>query len=106
MPDLPTLDEILDLAKELHAELPKSRQGVKAAGRRARKLLVKIRGHCPVVRRELRDRVVYPVEEPQVTGSVKDEEGKPVEFHEAKQPSKKRVLVNDQPGRYIDVSND
>ena len=106
MPDLPTFDEILDLVKELHAELPKSRQGVKAAGRRARKILVKIRELCPAVRRELLHRVVYPVEEPQVTESVKDEEAKPVDLHEAKQPSKKRVLINEQPGRYIDVSND
>ena len=106
MPDLPTLDEILDLAKELHAELPKSRQGVKAAGRRARKILVKIRPLCPEVRRELRDLVVYPLEEPQVAESVKDLEEKAVDLHEAKQPPKKRVLINEQPGRYIDVSND
>lgn len=49
MPHLPEFDELLDLAKYLKAELPKSRQGVKAAGRRARKILVKIRNLCPVV---------------------------------------------------------
>jgi len=68
MQNLPEFEEILGLAEELQAELPKSLLGVKAAGRRARKILVEIRLLCPVVRRELRDLVVNPVEEPQVAG--------------------------------------
>ena len=107
MPDLPKLDEILGLAKELKAELPKSRQGVKAAGRRARKVLVKIRGLCPEVRRELRDRVVYPVEEPQVSGTEQEEAANPVEPLPAKQPSPKAKLPTDQShGRYVDLSDE
>lgn len=107
MPDLPEFDEILDLTKELKAELPKSRQGVKAAGRRARKILVKIRELCPVVRRELRDRVVYPVEEPQVSGTAQDGEAKPVEPLPAKQPPpKQKLLIDEQLGRYVDLSDE
>ena len=106
MPNLPTFDEILDLAKELKAELPKSRQGVKAAGRRARKILVKIREICPAVRRELRDSVVYPMEKPQVGGMVQDEEAKPVEPHKEKPPPKKKLLTDKQLGRHLDLSDD
>ena len=106
MLDLPQFDEILDLTKELKAELPKSRQGVKAAGRRARKILVKIRELCPVVRRELRDVVVYPIEEPQVGGVVQEEEPKPVEQSPAKQPPpKKKLLTEEQLGRGLDLSD-
>jgi len=35
VPDLPEYDDILRLMEELQDELPKSKQGVKAAGRRA-----------------------------------------------------------------------
>ena len=105
MPDLPEFDEILDLAKELKAELPKARQGVKAAGRRARKILVKIRELCPVVRRELRDSVVYPIEG-QVSGSVQEEEAKPVDLPEAKQLPKNKLPTDKQLGRQLDLSDD
>ena len=107
MPDLPEFDEILDLTKELKAELPKSRLGVKAAGRRARKILVTIRQLCPVVRRELRDRVVCPVAEPQVTGTVQGGKVEPVEPLPAKQPPPKQELLIDEPvGRFIDLSKE
>ncbi len=42
MPSFPRFDEILGLAERLQAELSKSLFGVKAAGRRARKTLIKM----------------------------------------------------------------
>lgn len=101
MQNLLEFDEILGLAKDLEAELPKSKQGVIAAGRRARKILVEIRALCPVVRRELRDSVVYPMEKHQVSGTVQGEEAKP-----AKPPPKTRLLTDEQLGRHLDLSDD
>lgn len=101
MQNLPQFDEILNLAKDLEAELPKSRQGVKAAGRRARKILVKIREHCPVVRRELRDSVINSVKKPKVTGTAQGEEVKP-----AKPPPQKKLLTDEQLGRHLGLSDD
>ena len=107
MPDLPRFDEILDLVKKLQAELPKSRQGVKAAGRRARKILVKIRGLCPEVRRELRDAVVYPIDKPPGSETVLGEEAKTMEPPHAKQtPPKRKLLTESQLGRYVDLSDE
>lgn len=102
MPDLPKLNEILDLFEKLQSEQPKSIQGVKAAGRRARKILVQIRYLCPEVRRELRDRVVYP-------GSSDLDESKiaagPVKKQEAVQVEETPPLTAEQIGRYIDLSD-
>ena len=105
MTDLPEFDEILDLAKELKAEQPKSRQGVKAAGRRARKILVKIRELCPVVRRELRDSVVHPMEKLKVSGTVHEKEAESEKPPKANPPNKK-PRTDEQLGRHLDLSDD
>ena len=107
MPDLPEFDEILDLVKELKEELPKSRQGVKAAGRRARKILVKIKDLCPIVRRELRDSVVYPLEEPQPVETPQVQGTPSVESPNVQlKPPKKKLLTVEQLGRYLDLDDD
>ena len=107
VPDLPEYDDILRLMEELQDELPKSKQGVKAAGRRARKILVKIRKRCPVVRRELLDSVVYPVEGPQANATVQDEEAKPVDSPTPEQlPPKKPRPRDEQVWRGIDLRDD
>ena len=106
MPDRSKLNDILDVFEKLQAEQPKSAQGVKAAARRARKILVTLKSLCPEVRREPLDEVVYPVDSApnDVTTTSEQESNDDVDPQQT-EPLQEPPLTREQIGRGMDLRN-